>query len=120
MKRLVFLTVITLMALSLVWAAEHTRVRPDGVYTNAGGNYYVVVDSSDTLETDTLYSDTVEIDTGANWANIVLAVTGFSVCDSCNDSVLVIVKTRTSFEGITGRTIYTDTFATTLDSTEVI
>ena len=65
----------------------------------------------------TVYSDTVPIDSLAKWVVGQYELKGFTPCDSCNDSVLVIVTVHTAFDGEFLRTILTDTLATTLDST---
>lgn len=92
-------------------------VRWRGTATPSTNDYWIVVDSSDTLEDVTVYSDTVPIDSLAKWVVGQYELKGFTPCDSCNDSVLVIVTVHTAFDGEFLRTILTDTLATTLDST---
>lgn len=88
-----------------------------GSSTPSTNDYWIVVDSSDTLEDVTVYSDTFVIDSLAKWIVGEYALNGFTPCDSCNDSVLVIITGHTAYNGSFGRTVLTDTLATTLDST---
>jgi len=86
-----------------------------GSSTLSGGQYWFAVDSTDTYMVDTVYSDTVAVDTLAKWMNLSLQLMGYTLCDSCNAACTVIVKTKTTYNGQFPITLSTDTI--TMDST---
>lgn len=125
MKRLVFLTVLGLAVVAFVVGVSglsYQNVRPRGVNTPSDGSFYLVCDSTDTLQIDTFYSDTVSIG-GYKYINYKLDLMGFNLADSANDSVVIVVKGIGSIDGQYPITVITDTIPTTLgtlDSTTVI
>lgn len=113
MKRAIFLLLIAVGVSASVLTGNYNTPRPGGSSTIAGGYIYQVVDSTDTVQVDTFASDTVAIDTGTNWMNYGYEVVAATKCDSCNDSVLIIVQAYTSYGLTTAkRLIDTDTFST--------
>jgi len=99
---------------------SYHKIRPEGTSTPSSGTYYLVCDSSDTFQVDTIYSDTVPLgDYG--YIDYRVAMTGFSVADSANDSIIVIVRGHASYEGKMDTVLTFDTFPQTLgtlDSTD--
>jgi len=85
-----------------------------GSSTLSGGQYWFDVDSTDTHVVDTIYSDTVTIDPLAKWMNLSIKMLGYTVCDSCNDSMNIIIHGITAHEGRMKTTIFTDTIPNTL------
>lgn len=110
----VLIAAVTVMS----FEGAYNNVRWAGTNTQSGGQYYQCVDSSDTFQVDTFYSDTIDIG-DYKWINAMLALTGFTLADSCNDSVWIKVQARGSYNGLADRELARDSFtAHTLDSTE--
>ena len=113
MKRAVFLLLLAVGVSASVLTGNYNTPRPAGTSTATGGYIYQTVDSSDTFQVDTFASDTVVIDTGTKWLNYGYEVVAFTACDSCNDSIEIIVLAYTSYGLTTAkRLIDTDTFST--------
>lgn len=115
---LVAVAVLGMTALS----ASFQKLRVSGASTPNTGAFYFVCDSSDTFQVDTAYSDTVAIG-DYKWLYYNLHMTGYTLADSANDSVLVIIKGYGTYDGSMSTVILTDTIPTTLgtlDSTAVI
>jgi hypothetical protein len=117
-KRLIALLVLAGF-ITLAVAETYKPLRINGTSTVSGGIFYLVCDSTDTFQVDTFFSDTLEIDKDVDYFNIAVALLGYSLADSGNDSVEIISRVQTAYPGMPALTIYTDTFTTTLDSTEV-
>lgn len=121
MKRL-FVLLFVFAVVSGVQALSYLNVRPQGVNNPADGHYYLVCDSSDTFQIDTFYSDTIEFDE-YKYLHYKLQLTGYSLSDSANDSVVIVVKGIGTIGGQYPITVITDTIPTTLgtlDSTATI
>jgi len=95
-------------AVALAVPSTYTWVSIAGTAT-VGGNYNMVMDSTDTAYVDTFNSDTVDVTEGMHM-NIGLWYTDATLSDSCNDSLVVIVQTWTSFNDLAKKLIFTDTF----------
>ena len=126
MKRLIFTLFVGLAVTAAAAVVSYSPLRVNGASTYAGGEFYLVCDSSDTFQVDTFVSDTFFVFAGsqdlsvANFLNLSAEITGFALADSANDSV-VIISTAYTFAGAApARAIAVDTFTTTLDSTEVL
>lgn len=114
MKRIIALIVLGLMVAS-AYALTYTNVRPRGANTPSNGAYYLVCDSTDTLQVDTFYSDTVSI-ADYKYLHYKLQLTGYTLADSANDSVVIVVKGFGTIDGQYPITVLTDTIPTTLGS----
>lgn len=118
--------VLVLAAVAMAAVVDNTHLRPNGSSTYPGDNFYLVCDSSDTFQVDTFTSDTFSVYSGVqdlavpNWLNMQAWMNGFELADSANDSVAVIVTAYGYMANAPARAIWVDTFATTLDSTEVL
>lgn len=97
MKRLLALTVVLLLAASLLATITVHKVRVNGSSTIGGGLYYLVCDSTDTFQVDTLTSDVVDI-SNANDFVVQITVPSWSFADSANDSLEAIIHTILGFE----------------------
>jgi len=106
----------TLLAVTCVYGAAFYVDSPRfaGSNTLSGSQYWFAVDSTDTHMVDTVYSDTVTLDSLAKWMNISIKMLGYTMCDSCNDSMNIVVHGITAHEGRMKTTIFTDTIPTTL------
>jgi len=114
----IFAVVILGAVAVLSFEGAYNDVRWAGSNTQAGGQYYQCVDSSDTFQVDTFYSDTIDVG-DYKWLNAMLALTGFTLADSCNDSVWIKVQAIGSYNGLAKRELARDSFTChTLDSTE--
>lgn len=115
---------VVVLAAGMVIAdmAKHTQVRPSGVNMVNGGLVYTIDSSATRQFIDTLSSDTVGLDLSLKSLSLAYELTGFTFCDSCNDSVILITQAITSMNGHAPRIIFTDTFGTdgALDSTEIV
>lgn len=120
MKRfLALLALGAVFALSVYAAESYNRLRANGASTTSANNFYLVGDSADTFLVDTFYSDTLTLDPDDDYLNLAIQLAGFTSADSMNDSVVIICLTKTAYAPSPALTVYTDTFTTTLDSTEV-
>lgn len=121
---MVFLVLFAAVAMAMT--VSYTSLRPAGSDTYPGNLFYMAVDSADSHKVDTFYSDTFDVWDGefditvADFLNMGAELTGFTVCDSCNDSVVIVVTAKTQFDNEPARSLWVDTFTTTLDSTEVL
>jgi len=104
----------------VAYGLSYKKVRPEGTATPSSGTYYLVCDSTDTFQVDTIYSDTVDLE-NYGYLNYYLEMTGFAMADSANDSAVVIVQGHASYEGKMDTVLTFDTFPQTLgtlDSTD--
>lgn len=120
MKRFFLLAMILVVGAIGVKSIELVRVRPQGTSQPSNDAYYLVCDSSDTFEVDTFYSDTVTIG-DMKFLNWKFSCYGFTMADSANDSVLMIVQGIGTIDGRYPITVFTDTIgaAGTIDSAAI-
>lgn len=122
MKRLIFIAA-ALFAVGVYAAGiNHHVARPAGTSSTASEATYTIDSSTTRQFIDTLSSDTIGLDLAAKSLQLAYELTGFTICDSCNDSVILISQAVTSMDGHAERVVFTDTFGTngTLDSTEIV
>lgn len=122
MKRLVFLVLLVAMVatVALVASEGYQFPRFNGTSTPATDDIWVVMDSTDTFQVDTFLSDVVTLDACDDRLAYALYLAGWTEADSANDSVVIFVNLQSRYASEPYRTIATDTFATALDSTEVL
>lgn len=116
-----YLLAIATMVYGAVVDAQYNKVRVSGAVTPNTDVYYIAQDSSDSFNVDTTYSDTITI-FNYKYLNIAVAMTGYNLADSANDSVLAIIQGYGMYNGKFATLLYTDTLPTTLgalDSTDV-
>lgn len=120
--------ILTLALMALVFAAawgattykDPTQFRINGTSTGAGGVYTMAMDSTDTFDVDTLTSDKLDLinsTTGEidfDELMCLVELTAFTLCDSCNDSAIIITE---FFGGMTtdqarAKRLAVDTFQT--------
>ncbi len=105
---------VGLLLIATVYAATtHTPVRMAGTNVDNPNGFYVVMDSTDTLHEETIWSDTVNVSEGSD-VNISYYYIDFTECDSAYDSMLVIISAMGTYSvggGITAgeRILFTDT-----------
>ena len=119
MKRFILIGLLGCATLAWGFAGDYDRVRPNGASTISGGIFWQFVDSSDTFQVDTFYSDTIDIG-DYKYLNIAYGVTGYTLADSCNDSVTIDIKAFGTYNGMFKRALLTDSANATagaLDST---
>lgn len=103
MKKFIY-TVLTMAmvvaGLNIVMAEQYQKARVAGTSTIAGDYFYMVCDSTDTFEVDTVYSDEITVDTtktimiiGAYRDTVILATNG-------NDSIVTRYQVQTSYDGL--------------------
>lgn len=106
-----FLVVIALAAVGYAAVATYHQLRLEGASTPSGGTYIWQSDHTDSFYVDTFVSDTLDVSQAAQVATLA-ELTTFTECDSCNDSIILIVQTLTAFNGSAAHIIHTDTFGT--------
>lgn len=113
MKKLVFLTVIGLLTVS-VFGLNTTWKAFTVASTRTTLNHwmYIAMDSTDTFVVDTFYSDTITLGE-YQYTTLHIALKGFTIPDSANDSVICIVQGYGSYNGQMERLLLTDTIPTT-------
>jgi hypothetical protein len=82
----------------LLVAGNAEKVRVAGSNTVSGDIFYVSCDSADTFGVDTVYSDTVTVDTLKDQFLFYVNRANITICDSCNDSTIVAVTLFTQWE----------------------
>ena len=107
MVRIIWVTVFCLLAIGAL-ALQHDYLRVDGADTPITGEYVVVCDSTDSFYVDTVYSDTVNIES-YTYLHYFIGLTGYNLADSSNDSVLIFVSGYGLSEGRFPTLMFTDT-----------
>jgi len=120
-RKLIVGAVIAVLLAAAVLIAEEGYQYPRfrGTATPATHDIWVVMDSTDTFQVDTFNSDIVSLDACDDFLTYVLWLAGHTAADSANDSVIIKVNVRTRYSSEPWRTIITESFTTTLDTTEV-
>ena len=120
LKKWILLGVLGLAVISaMAFDGTYNVVRVNGSSTLSGGLIYQICDSSDTHQVDTFYSDTIDIG-DYKYLNLGYELTGYSLTDSSNDSVVIDIKVIGSYNGAGKVTLLTDSANATagaLDST---
>lgn len=121
MKRLVFLVLLLAFAatVALVASEGYQYPRFNGTSTPATDDIWVVMDSTDTFQVDTFLSDVVVLDACDDYLAYILWLAGHTSADSANDSVVIVVNVKSRYANEPYRTFITESFTTTLDTTEV-
>ena len=121
MKRFGLLLFVGLIVSAMmVHSVSYKKVKTQGAGTPNTGTYYLACDSSDTFQVDTFYSDTFDL-LDYKYLDYFLAMTGFAMADSANDSAVIIVQGHGIFSGRLDSAVTFDTLPHTLgtlDSTE--
>ena len=102
----------------LAFSGSMDRLRVAGSATPGTQRHLIIYDSTvlihdtDTINTDTVYSDTVAVG-DFKWADISISLDGFTLATDVFDSSVVVVKGIVAHDGRNKRTIFLDTFPTT-------
>lgn len=120
MKKFVLLLVLAVIVYS-VQAITYDYVRPAGTVTPNTGLFRIAMDSLDTFYVDTIYSDTIALDT-SKYLYYNLNLDGFTIPDSANDSVIILVTGWGTYNGRMSTQIMSDSLSIDgdLDSTTTI
>ena len=114
MKKKGLILFVGLLLIATVYAATtHTPVRMAGTNVDNPNGFYVVMDSTDSLHEETIWSDTVSVTEGSD-VNLSYYYIDYTENDSANDSIVIIVHAFGTYSvggGITAgeRLLFTDT-----------
>ena len=114
MKKLVVFCVVGLASLVFAFTGDYDLLQTSVTESEAGNVWYQAQDSSDTFRVDTLLSTVIDIG-DYKWVNINAQIIGFTLADSCNDSVPVMVKAYGTYDNMnhTKRTLLSDSLNAT-------
>ncbi len=125
MKKFLFvmipLTALSVVVMGVSVVSVYNKARQSGAATPNTDVFYLAQDSSDSFAVDTTFSDTIEIE-NFKYLNISAQITGYSLADSANDSLVAVIQGYGSYNGFFKTLLYTDTLPTslgTLDSTDI-
>ena len=122
MKRFLFLLALTGLLYGMGQTIDYDIVPSQGAVTPNNGRYDFVCDSADTYQVDTFFSDTIEIG-DFRYLKYILNLDGYTLADSANDSVNIVVTGWGTYNNKISTLMLTDTIPTTLgtlDSTATI
>lgn len=122
MKRIGFLAVLAVLCVTcgLLYSSPIKKnLRFNGVATNSGDQEWFTIDSAiiggDSFWVDTVYTDTFYLGDSVNWKwlHVFSKFLGYSLCDSCYDSMYVSYQLYGSYGNDLVKLLATDTFPTT-------
>ena len=108
MKKTTYFVVVAVVLLTaFLFAANQSydQVRIAGSNTVAGGKFYLVCDSTDSFKVDTMWSDTIWVDSLASFMHIAICRDTVIIGDSANDSPIVKINVWTGYTGGTNARI---------------